>query len=83
MCKCATSGSMDGHKFKDGQETIITALPMYHIFALTANCVVFFRYGAKKHFDYQPARHERIFCKDLKKNPFTFITGVNTFQWTS
>ena len=66
-----------GHKFEDGQETIITALPMYHIFALTANCVVFFRYGAKNVLITNP-RDMKGFCKDLKKNPFTFITGVNT-----
>jgi long-chain acyl-CoA synthetase len=66
-----------GHKFEDGQETIITALPMYHIFALTANCVVFFRYGAKNILITNP-RDMKGFCKDLKKNPFTFITGVNT-----
>ena len=66
-----------GHEFKEGQETIITALPMYHIFALTANCVVFFRYGAKNILITNP-RDMKGFCKDLKKNPFTFITGVNT-----
>ena len=66
-----------GHKFEDGQETIITALPMYHIFALTANCVVFFRYGAKNILITNP-RDMASFCKDLQKNPFSAITGVNT-----
>jgi long-chain acyl-CoA synthetase len=64
-------------KFTDGQETIITALPMYHIFALTANCIVFFRYGAKNVLITNP-RDMKSFCKDLKKNPFSIITGVNT-----
>tara|TARA_B100001287_G_scaffold226189_1_gene195878 strand:- start:2048 stop:3703 length:1656 start_codon:yes stop_codon:yes gene_type:complete len=64
-------------KFSEGQETIITALPMYHIFALTANCVVFFRYGAKNVLITNP-RDMKAFCKDLKKNPFSIITGVNT-----
>lgn len=64
-------------KFEEGKETIITALPMYHIFALTANCVVFFRYGAENILITNP-RDMKAFCKDLKKNPFSIITGVNT-----
>jgi long-chain acyl-CoA synthetase len=66
-----------GSNIVDGQETIITALPLYHIFALTANCVVFFRYGAKNILITNP-RDMKAFCKDLVKNPFTAITGVNT-----
>ena len=63
--------------FKDCEDTIITALPMYHIFALTANCIVFFRYGAENILITNP-RDMKAFCKDLKKNPFSIITGVNT-----
>ena len=66
-----------GSNIKDGQETIITALPLYHIFALTANCFTFFRYGAKNILITNP-RDMHKFCADLKKNPFTAITGVNT-----
>ena len=63
--------------FEEGKETIITALPLYHIFALTANCIVFYRYGAKNILVTNP-RDMKAFCKDLKKNPFSIITGVNT-----
>ena len=63
--------------FEEGKETIITALPMYHIFALTANCVVFFRYGAKNVLITNP-RDMKAFCKDLAKHPFSILTGVNT-----
>ena len=66
-----------GSNIVEGQETIITALPLYHIFALTANCVVFFRYGAKNILITNP-RDMASFCKDLQKNPFSAITGVNT-----
>jgi long-chain acyl-CoA synthetase len=66
-----------GSNIKEGKETIITALPLYHIFALTANCVVFFRYGAKNVLITNP-RDMPSFCKDLQKNPFSAITGVNT-----
>ncbi|MCO4818146.1 MAG: AMP-binding protein [Bacteroidetes bacterium] len=63
--------------FVEGTETIITALPLYHIFALTANCIVFYRYGTTNVLVTNP-RDMKAFCKDLKKNPFSVITGVNT-----
>ncbi len=66
-----------GYVFKEGQDTIITALPLYHIFALTANCIVFFRYGAINVLITNP-RDMKAFCKDLQKNPFSILTGVNT-----
>ena len=66
-----------GNNIDEGKETIITALPLYHIFALTANCLTFFRYGAKNILITNP-RDMKSFCADLKKNPFTAITGVNT-----
>jgi len=66
-----------GSNINEGEEIIITALPLYHIFALTANCVVFFRYGAKNVLITNP-RDMKSFCKDLQKNPFSAITGVNT-----
>ncbi len=63
--------------FTEGSETIITALPLYHIFALTANLIVFYRYGTKNILITNP-RDMKSFCKDLKKNPFSVLTGVNT-----
>lgn len=66
-----------GKSIKEGEEVMITALPLYHIFALTANCLTFFRYGSKNILITNP-RDMPKFCADLKKNPFTAITGVNT-----
>lgn len=66
-----------GSLFEEGKETIITALPLYHIFALTANCVFFFKYGTTNVLVTNP-RDMKAFCKDLVKNPFSIITGVNT-----
>lgn len=63
--------------FTEGKETIVTALPLYHIFALTANCLVFFKYGATNILITNP-RDMKAFIKDLKKYPPSFITGVNT-----
>ena len=61
---------------EDG-ELIVTALPLYHIFALTANCFVFLRLGAKNLLITNP-RDIPAFVAELQKYPFTVITGVNT-----
>ena len=55
----------------------ITALPLYHIFALTANCIVFLRLGWTNILITNP-RDFPGFVKELKKYPFTYIAGVNT-----
>ena len=62
---------------KPGQEVIVTALPLYHIFALTANGLVFTKFGAKNILITNP-RDMPGFVKELKREPFTAITGVNT-----
>ena len=60
-----------------GEEVIITALPLYHIFALTANGLVFMKFGALNYLITNP-RDMPGFVKELKKTRFTAITGVNT-----
>ena len=60
-----------------GQEVIITALPLYHIFALTANSLVFMKLGGLNHLISNP-RDMPGFVKELQKTRFTAITGVNT-----
>jgi long-chain acyl-CoA synthetase len=62
---------------KPGREVIVTALPLYHIFALTANGLVFTKFGAKNILITNP-RDMPGFVKELKREPFTAITGVNT-----
>ncbi len=59
------------------QETIITALPLYHIFALTANCLTFLYLGGSNILVTDP-RNMPGFVKELARHPFTAITGVNT-----
>lgn len=59
------------------QEVIITALPLYHIFALAVNGLLMFHVGAKNILITNP-RDMKAFIQDLKKNPFSIITGVNT-----
>jgi long-chain acyl-CoA synthetase len=62
---------------RERQEMIVTALPLYHIFALTANCLTFLRIGSTNLLIANP-RDIPGFIKELKKHPFTVITGVNT-----
>ncbi len=61
----------------EGKEIIITALPLYHIFSLTANCLTFFKLGAINILITNP-RDMPGFVKELGKHKFTVITGVNT-----
>ncbi|HEX6891481.1 MAG TPA: AMP-binding protein [Chryseolinea sp.] len=60
-----------------GNDVMITALPLYHIFALTVNGVLMFSTGVKNVL-ITNARDIPAFCKELKKHKFTIITGVNT-----
>lgn len=64
-------------KLKEGVEIIITALPMYHIFALTVNCLAFLKIGALNVLITNP-RDMPAFIKTMKKFRFTVMTGVNT-----
>jgi long-chain acyl-CoA synthetase len=60
-----------------GRNTVITALPLYHIFALTTNCLVFLSLGARNVLITNP-RDLKSFVADLKRYKFDFISGVNT-----
>lgn len=62
---------------KDGNDIIITAIPMYHIFALTVNGFLMFSTGVKSVMITNP-RDMKGFVKELRKYRFTIITGVNT-----
>jgi long-chain acyl-CoA synthetase len=66
-----------GTGLEEGREIIITALPLYHIFALTGNCLVFMKIGGHNILITNP-RDLPNFVKDLRRYPFTCITGVNT-----
>ncbi|WP_408096499.1 AMP-binding protein [Peredibacter sp. HCB2-198] len=61
----------------EGKEIIITPLPLYHIFSLTANCFIFSSIGALNVLITNP-RDIPGFVKELSKWKFTAFTGVNT-----
>ncbi|WP_410498170.1 AMP-binding protein [Chitinibacter sp. S2-10] len=64
-------------KVSEGQELIVTALPLYHIFSLTANCMVFSKIGASNLLITNP-RDIAGLIKTISAYPVTCITGVNT-----
>lgn len=62
----------------EGGEVIITPLPLYHIFSLMANCLLFLKAGAKNVLITNP-RDMKTFVKTLQRlDKFTALTGVNT-----
>ncbi|WP_234494359.1 long-chain-fatty-acid--CoA ligase FadD [Vibrio maritimus] len=61
----------------EGREFVVTALPLYHVFALTVNCLLFIEMGGQNLLITNP-RDIPGFVKELQKYPFTAITGVNT-----
>lgn len=63
--------------FMGGEEIVVTALPLYHIFALTANCLTFVTLGGTNLLITNP-RDMPGFVKELAKYRFSAITGVNT-----
>lgn len=64
-------------QLEEGKELVVTALPLYHIFALTANCLTFITLGGTNLLITNP-RDMPGFIKELSKYQFTALTGVNT-----
>jgi len=62
---------------EEGKEVVITALPLYHIFSLTVNCLTFMTYGGHNILITNP-KDIPGFIKTLRSTPFTVMTGVNT-----
>ena len=62
---------------REGEEVVVTALPLYHIFALAVNGLLYMRFGAHNVLITNP-RDMPGFVKTLKGVRFTVITGVNT-----
>jgi len=62
---------------RPGQEIVVTALPLYHIFALMVNFITYFSIGAENWLVPNP-RDMAAFVQTLKEARFTVFTGVNT-----
>jgi long-chain acyl-CoA synthetase len=70
------SASLTG-EFEDGKDVVITALPLYHVFCLTANCLTYLKHGGLNVLITNP-RDLPGFVRELKKWRFSALTGVNT-----
>ncbi|MCL9783061.1 long-chain-fatty-acid--CoA ligase FadD [Vibrio sp. S4M6] len=66
-----------GPVLREGKENVVTALPLYHVFALTVNCLLFMELGGRNLLITNP-KDIPGFVKEIMKFPFTAITGVNT-----
>ena len=77
LANVAQAGTFFGPILEEGTETVITALPLYHIFSLTANCFLFTKIGGLNYLITNP-RDMKGFVKELSKIKFSVITGVNT-----
>jgi long-chain acyl-CoA synthetase len=64
-------------KLIPGAEVAVCALPLYHIFSLTVNCLAFLHYGTSNIMITNP-RDIPGFIKTLRKNRFTLFSGLNT-----
>lgn len=72
QCKAAY-----GPVLQERRELVVTALPLYHIFALTVNCLLFIEFGGSNLLITNP-RDIPSLVNELDKHPFTVIVGVNT-----
>jgi len=61
----------------DATHIIITALPLYHVYALTVNCLTYFEKGGLNVLITDP-RDTAGMIKEMSRWPFTALTGVNT-----
>lgn len=61
----------------EGEEVVVSPLPMYHIFSLTVNCMAFMKIGCRNLLITNP-RDLPAFVKDLSKENFTIFVGLNT-----
>jgi len=64
-------------ELREGQEVSITALPLYHIFALTANALFAMKIGARSVLITNP-RDFPAFVKTLRQEHFSIFVGINT-----
>jgi long-chain acyl-CoA synthetase len=68
-----------GPRFTEGQEIVMSPLPLYHVFSLTVNCLLFLKWGAQNVLVTNP-RDFPAFIKLLQTQPFTVLTAVSTLM---
>jgi long-chain acyl-CoA synthetase len=68
---------MNAEYLKDGEESILTALPLYHIFAFTVNLLLFYQIGGHNVLIPSPRPPSNL-QKPLAKHKISWFSGVNT-----
>ncbi|MDX1909386.1 MAG: AMP-binding protein [Bacteroidia bacterium] len=66
-----------GHFVREGEEYLLTPLPMYHIYSFTVNCLCGMMIGACCVLVVNP-RDQKALIADMKRYPISIMTGVNT-----
>ncbi|XHS79946.1 AMP-binding protein [Burkholderiaceae bacterium UC74_6] len=77
LANCAQFSAFMSAAMRPGQEVVVTAIPLYHIFALMVNFITYFQIGAENWLVANP-RDMDGFAETLKQARPTVITGVNT-----
>jgi len=72
-----SSAWIEASSISPGKEVVINALPLYHIFSLTSNCLVFMKLGGLNYLITNP-RDMPGFVKELQNTRFSILNGVNT-----
>ncbi|MCC5793628.1 MAG: AMP-binding protein [Chromatiales bacterium] len=66
-----------GEQIRQGEEIVLTALPLYHIYALTCNCLAYVKLGGHNILIVDP-RDTRALIAEMRRWPISAMTGVNT-----
>ena len=77
VANCTQFGAFMAAALRPGQEVVVTAIPLYHIFALMVNFITYFAVGAENWLVANP-RDMDSFVNTLKAARPTVFTGVNT-----
>ncbi|MGF1662945.1 MAG: AMP-binding protein [Kineosporiaceae bacterium] len=77
LANCAQMLEMAGPEIRRGQEVVLTALPLYHVFAFTVNLLGFYRMGGHNVLVPSPRPLGNL-KRPLEHYPVTWISGVNT-----
>jgi long-chain acyl-CoA synthetase len=69
--------AMGASHIDEGRECVLTALPLYHIFAFTVNMLAFYSVGARNILIPSPRPVQNL-QRAIENTPVTWIAGVNT-----
>lgn len=77
LANVAQIEAMAGSHIADGEECVLTALPLYHIFAFSVNLLAFFKHGAHNVLVPNPRPIQNL-QRAIENYPVSWISGVNT-----